>query len=57
MAMSLVYFAEHYVIDVLAGWLYVAAAFWFWGRREKKKRNEADLTDSDDNESVTGLSP
>lgn len=47
MALSLVYFAEHYVIDILVGWAYVAAAFWFWGRREKKKNvNNTDLTDS-----------
>lgn len=36
MALSLVYFAEHYVIDIIVGWLYVAGAFWFWNRREKK---------------------
>jgi membrane-associated phospholipid phosphatase len=58
MALSLVYFAEHYVIDILAGWLYVVAAFWFWGRREKKKNtNDLNLDDSSDIEGVTGLAP
>lgn len=37
MAFSLVYFAEHYVIDVLAGWLYVVGSFWFWNWWEKRK--------------------
>lgn len=37
MAASLVYFAEHYVIDVLVGWAYVAASFWFWGRWERRR--------------------
>jgi membrane-associated phospholipid phosphatase len=56
MALSLVYFAEHYVIDVLAGWLYVAAAFWYWGRREKKKGTKGvNLDETSDIESVTGL--
>lgn len=37
MALTLVYFAEHYVIDVLVGWLYVAGAFWFWNRWERRR--------------------
>jgi membrane-associated phospholipid phosphatase len=28
MAFALVYMAEHYVVDVLLGWLYAVAAFW-----------------------------
>lgn len=40
MALTLVYFAEHYVIDVLAGWLLVGASFWFWGRWERKRMTE-----------------
>jgi membrane-associated phospholipid phosphatase len=28
MAFALVYTAEHYVADVLLGWIYAAAAFW-----------------------------
>lgn len=36
MATTLVYFGEHYVIDVLAGWLYVALSFWFWGWFEQR---------------------
>ena len=37
MALSLVYFAEHYVVDVLAGWLLVVGSFWFWGRWERRR--------------------
>lgn len=37
MAVTLVYFGEHYVTDILAGWAYVAGAFWFWGRWESKR--------------------
>jgi membrane-associated phospholipid phosphatase len=39
MAVALVYFGEHYVIDILAGWAYVAASFWFWGRIERRRRD------------------
>jgi len=37
MAVTLVYFAEHYVIDIVAGWLFVAGSFWFWGRWESRR--------------------
>jgi membrane-associated phospholipid phosphatase len=40
MGFTLVYFAEHYVVDVLAGWVYAAAAFvtveW-WVRRKSNR--------------------
>jgi hypothetical protein len=35
MAFALVYTAEHYVADVLAGWLLVGLSFWLWARIEK----------------------
>ena len=42
MAFALVYTAEHYLVDVLLGWLYAAVAFWTVGRmaeaREARKR-------------------
>lgn len=38
MALSLVYFGEHYVIDILAGWAYVGLSFWFWARWEGRRR-------------------
>lgn len=41
MALSLVYFAEHYVIDVLVGWALVVAAFWWWDRWESRRGSEA----------------
>ena len=37
MAFSLVYFAEHYVADILAGWILVAGSFWVWGRYERSR--------------------
>ena len=37
MALTLVYFGEHYVTDVLAGWLYVGLSFWFWSRWEARR--------------------
>lgn len=37
MALTLVYFGEHYVTDVLAGWAYVGLSFWFWGRWEARR--------------------
>lgn len=46
MALCLVYFAEHYVIDVLAGWAYVAGSFWFWNRWEKKRAAKQTAVDS-----------
>lgn len=47
MALCLVYFGEHYVIDILAGWLYVAGAFWFWNRRERKLSGTTSLDETD----------
>ena len=37
MALTLVYFGEHYVTDIVAGWLYVGGSFWFWGRWESRR--------------------
>jgi membrane-associated phospholipid phosphatase len=37
MGLSLVYFAEHYVIDIVMGWAYVGASFWLWGRWERRR--------------------
>ena len=37
MALSLMYFAEHYLIDILAGWVLVLGSFWFWGRWERRR--------------------
>ena len=36
MGMALVYLAEHYVIDVLAGWFIVALSFWAWAWIESR---------------------
>lgn len=37
MAVALVYYAEHYVIDVLAGWALAAAVMWGCGRWERRR--------------------
>jgi len=37
MALSLMYFAEHYLVDILAGWALVIGSFWFWNRWEKRR--------------------
>ena len=36
MGWALVYLAEHYVIDVLAGWAVVVFSFWMWARIERR---------------------
>lgn len=44
MGISLVYLAEHYVIDVLAGWAAVGASFWICSAIERwwRRRSEPD---------------
>jgi hypothetical protein len=37
MAMTLVYFGEHYVTDITLGWVYVLASFTFWGWWERRR--------------------
>ena len=44
MAWCLVYFGEHYITDILAGWAYVGASFWFWNRWEAKRQVVEPLT-------------
>ncbi len=39
MGLSLVYLAEHYVTDVLGGWLVVGASFLLWNRIERRRRS------------------
>lgn len=41
MAVALVYFAEHWVVDVVAGWGLVAASFAVWARLERRWRVRA----------------
>jgi membrane-associated phospholipid phosphatase len=38
MLTSLVYLAEHWVIDGLVGWAVVGGSFWFWSRMERRQR-------------------
>ena len=43
MLTSLVYLAEHWVIDGLVGWAIVGGSFWFWNRIEdRRRRNRAE---------------
>jgi membrane-associated phospholipid phosphatase len=39
MLTSLVYLAEHWVIDGLVGWAIVGLTFWFWNRMEQRTRS------------------
>ena len=41
MAVALVYAAEHYVIDILAGWLLAALVMWAFGRWESRRSRAA----------------
>lgn len=44
MGLALVYFAEHWVIDVLAGWALTAGSFAAWARIERgRRRRDVDL--------------
>ena len=38
MALTLVATGEHYVFDILLGWLYAAAVMWGWARWESRRR-------------------
>jgi membrane-associated phospholipid phosphatase len=40
MLASLVYLAEHWVIDGLVGWAIVGGSFWFWNRMESRQRHK-----------------
>jgi hypothetical protein len=40
MAVALVYFAEHWVIDVLVGWALTGASFAVWARLEREARTD-----------------
>ena len=65
MALALMYFAEHYFVDALAGWLIVGLAFWVWGRIEQGGEVRAARSDlgglvdnvDDDAETPTGSVP
>lgn len=52
MGWALVYLAEHYVIDVLAGWAVVVCSFWLWARiehrwdRRRRKRSATELQEA-----------
>ncbi len=45
MGFALVWGGEHYVADLLLGWIYAVAAFygvrWAWARWHRRRRNEA----------------
>ncbi len=53
MAVSVVYLAEHYVVDVLAGWAIVGVAFLVWNRLERS----AARTMPDDASATTSRAP
>ena len=39
MALSLVYFGEHWVTDIVLGWLYVWIVLWVTNRWERASRH------------------
>ena len=41
MAVALAYFAEHYIIDAIVGWLIVGASFLLWNRIERRLADRA----------------
>ena len=47
MAVALAYFAEHYIIDALVGWLLVGASFLLWNRIESRLAVRSAATASD----------
>lgn len=52
MGVALVYVAEHWVVDVLAGWLVVGAAFGIWhlvdARRSRRDPPSSDTTEPEE---------
>ena len=56
MGWALVYLAEHYVIDVLAGWAVVVFSFWTWARIERRwdrRRRERERNATETAEATT----
>ena len=53
MAIALAYFAEHYLVDALIGWVYVGGSFLVWNRIERSI--EARRSTPDDSTSASGL--
>jgi membrane-associated phospholipid phosphatase len=53
MGIVLVYFAEHWVVDVLAGWLVVGVSFAIWhvvdGFRSRRSSPPSITTDAEEN--------
>lgn len=48
MALALAYFAEHYIIDAIVGWLIVGASFLIWNRIERCLADRAGRTTDGD---------
>lgn len=47
MAVSLMYFGEHYLADAVAGWLIVGASFWIWNRVEARWARRSESLESE----------
>jgi membrane-associated phospholipid phosphatase len=41
MAVALMYFAEHYLIDAIAGWAIVGLSFFIWNRIDRQRESNA----------------
>ena len=60
MAFTLVYTAEHFVIDIFVGWAYAAATFYFGSKlldRWEARRMRKSLEKSDGSEALDSLTP
>jgi hypothetical protein len=59
MAVALAYFAEHYFIDAIAGWLVVGSSFLLWNRIEARlaARSDDQLGRPDDGPNPDGPNP
>jgi hypothetical protein len=59
MAVALAYFAEHYFIDAIAGWLVVGSSFLLWNRIEARlaARSDDQLARPDDGPNPDGPNP
>ncbi|MEM9038987.1 MAG: phosphatase PAP2 family protein [Actinomycetota bacterium] len=57
MAVSLMYFAEHYFVDALAGWAIVGVSFALWARIEDRLERRSDSSDGPTDVAPTGDVP
>ncbi len=57
MAVALAYFAEHYIVDALVGWLIVGASFLMWNRIEARLTDRSAPPDVDEQSDASDGTP